>query len=207
MQRHCGNRSGQSRNSVQLKVWMRTVARRQFASHSDAFAQSQDGRAAATAKLHAIRKEAFALADKRIGDNRLTAEETTRPMLRKDAATFWAWRRWGGRFSRIEFTILEIDEGDLFDEFVVVAAKLLFANPPERFGNQEETLDFIPQRGHGPVITVCRVSRNRFRPGRNIEAKERSRHGKQNANLGRVMPAYSLADRPRRKTPIKGRLR
>jgi hypothetical protein len=152
-------------------------------------------------------KRPFALADKRIGDNRLTAEETTRPMLRKDAATFWAWRRWGGRFSRIEFAILEIDEGDLFDEFVVVAAKLLFTDSPERFGDQEETLDFVPQRGHGPVITVCRVSRARFRPGRNLEAKERSRHGKQNANFGWAVPAYSPADGPRRNTPMNGRLR
>ena len=76
----------------------------------------------------------------------------------ENATTFWAWRRWGRRFSRIEFTILEIDEGDLFDEFVVVAAELLFANPPERFGNQEETLDFVPQDGHGPFIAVCCVS-------------------------------------------------
>lgn len=76
----------------------------------------------------------------------------------ENATTFWARRRRGRGFSRVEFAVLEIDESNLFDEFVVVAAELLFANPPERFGNQEETLDFVPQRGHRPFIAVCCVS-------------------------------------------------
>jgi hypothetical protein len=96
----------------------------------------------------------------------------------ENATTFWAWRWRGGGFSRIQFAVLEIDERNLFDEFVVVAAELLFANSPERFGNQEETLDFVPERGHGPFIAAWRVWWDRFRPGRNIEAKERSHQAK-----------------------------
>jgi hypothetical protein len=80
-------------------------------------------------------------ARERVGGDRFAAEQATRTMFCENAAAFWTWlgrRRW---FARVKFAILEIDDGDLFDQLVFVALELLLHDSPEPFGNEQQSFN------------------------------------------------------------------
>ena len=58
------------------------------------------------------------------------AEETFHPLTANGAIAFGAGNRGSFRLFSVEPAIFDVDEGDLFDELVVVHPVLLFENPP-----------------------------------------------------------------------------